>query len=53
MMQLKLETEIKLDKFKPRQFQKKLCDAIENKKFKKALVVWPRRAGKTYAASIF
>ena len=48
-MQLKLEHEIHLDKFKPRDFQRSLCDAVENKKFKKILIVWPRRAGKDIA----
>ncbi len=43
---MKLETEIRLDKFKPRPFQLALCDALENKGFKKLLAIWPRRAGK-------
>ena len=37
---------IKLDKFIPRPYQLSLIDAIENKGYKKALCIWPRRAGK-------
>lgn len=43
---INVETQIKLDKFKPRQYQIPLCDALENKDYKKLLVIWPRRAGK-------
>ena len=42
--------EIKLDKFIPRDYQLGLCDAIENKGYKKAICVFPRRAGKDFVA---
>jgi phage terminase large subunit len=45
-----IQTEIHLDKFKPRNFQLPLCDALENKGFKKLLAIWPRRAGKDLCA---
>ena len=38
--------EIKLDKFKPRDFQLNFCDALENKKYRKLIAIFPRRAGK-------
>ncbi len=47
---MNVSTEIKLDKFKPRHFQLPLCDALENKGFKKILAIWPRRAGKDLCA---
>lgn len=37
---------ITLDKFVPRPYQLKLCDALENKKYKRLLAILPRRAGK-------
>jgi phage terminase large subunit len=43
---LKIETQIKLDRFKPRPYQMRFLDAFENKGFKKLLLIWPRRAGK-------
>lgn len=43
---MNIETQIKLDKFKPRSFQLPFCDALENKGYKKLLAVFPRRAGK-------
>jgi len=42
----KIETEIHLDQFKPRDYQKPVCDAFLNKGFKKLLLCWPRRSGK-------
>lgn len=39
-----------LDKFQPRNYQMRLLDAIENKGYKKAILVWPRRAGKDIVA---
>jgi len=45
-----VETRILYKKFKFRDYQKPIVDAIENKKFKKALVVLPRRAGKDICA---
>lgn len=47
---MNLETRIKLNKFKPREYQLPLFDAIENKKYKRVLLIWPRRAGKDIAA---
>lgn len=47
---MNIQTEIRLDKFKPRDFQLPLCDAVENKGFKKLLAIWPRRSGKDIAA---
>lgn len=47
---MNVETQIKLDKFKPRSFQLPLCDALENKGYKKLLAIWPRRAGKDICA---
>lgn len=43
-------TEIHLDKFKPRDFQMKACDAFENHGFKKMILIWPRRSGKDIVA---
>lgn len=37
---------IHLDKFKPRPYQLSVCDALENKGYKKIICVMPRRAGK-------
>jgi hypothetical protein len=47
---LELETIVKLNKFKPRSYQLPLLDALENKKCKRALAIWPRRAGKDITA---
>lgn len=47
---MNVETRIKLDRFKPRQYQKALFDAIENKGYKRVMLIWPRRAGKDMAA---
>ncbi len=47
---MKVETAIKLDKFKPRPYQIPILDAIENKGYRRVLAVWPRRAGKDIAA---
>lgn len=38
---MNVSTEIHLDKFTPRSFQYEVCDAFENKGFKKILMVWP------------
>lgn len=46
---MNLQTKIKLDKFKLRDYQIPLYDAIENKDYKRALLIWPRRAGKDVA----
>lgn len=47
---MNVESQIVLNKFKPRDYQIPLCDAIENKNLKRALVIWPRRAGKDIVA---
>lgn len=47
---MNIETQIRLDKFKPRLFQLPLCDALENKGYKKLLAIWPRRSGKDLCA---
>jgi len=36
-----VKNEIKLDKFIPKPYQLPLCDALENKGFRKLLAVWP------------
>lgn len=43
---MRVETKIKLDRFKPRSYQLPVFDSIENKGYKRALLIWPRRAGK-------
>lgn len=43
-MKLKLEEKIHMNKFKPRDYQRKLITKIENEGVKKALAVWPRRS---------
>jgi phage terminase large subunit len=43
-------TTVKLNKFKPRSYQLPVLDALENKGFKRVLLVWPRRAGKDVLA---
>src|SRR5271165_227982 len=43
---LGIETVIKLNKFKPRDYQLPIFDALENKGYKKVLAILPRRAGK-------
>lgn len=41
------ESRIRFDNlYKPRDYQRDIFDAIENKGYKKALICWPRRAGK-------
>lgn len=47
---MNVETAIKLDRFVPREYQKSLCDAFENKGYKKLLIIWPRRSGKDIVA---
>lgn len=49
-MKLNVETRIKLDKFTARSYQIPICTALENKGYKKLLVVLPRRAGKDVCA---
>jgi phage terminase large subunit len=47
---MRVETKIKLNKFQPRPYQIPLCDALENKGYKRLLCIWPRRAGKDICA---
>jgi len=49
-MQLTPETEVHLNKFKPREYQKAAFDAIINMGYKKVMCIWPRRAGKDLTA---
>ena len=49
-MDIKVETQIKLNKFTPRSFQIPVMDAIENKGYKRVIAIWPRRAGKDITA---
>jgi phage terminase large subunit len=43
---MSLETQIVLNRFQPRDYQMPICDALENKGYKKIMAVLPRRAGK-------
>jgi len=45
-MGMKIEEKIHLNKFQPRPYQLPICDALENKGYKKIICVMPRRAGK-------
>ena len=47
---LRPETVVKINKFKLRDYQIPLAHALETDKFKRLLVVWPRRAGKDAVA---
>lgn len=49
-MQIKVETQIKLDKFQPRPYQIPILDAIENKGYRRVVAILPRRAGKDLTA---
>jgi phage terminase large subunit len=46
---MEIETQIRLNKFKLRDYQIPILDAIENKKYKRVLAILPRRAGKDFA----
>ncbi len=45
-----LETQIYLDRYKARELQRPLMDAIIKQNKRRALAVWPRRFGKDYTA---
>ena len=45
---MRIETQIKLNRFSPRKYQLPLCLALEEKGYKKLLAIWPRRAGKDF-----
>src|SRR6185369_1609495 len=47
---MSVETTIKLSRFKPREYQLPIFDAIENKGYKRVLAILPRRAGKDVCA---
>lgn len=50
MKQYRPETQIKLNRFKPRPYQLPIIDAIENKGYKRVVAILPRRAGKDITA---
>lgn len=50
MKTIKVETQIRLSKFKPRPYQLPIIDAIENKDYKRVVAILPRRAGKDITA---
>lgn len=41
---------VNLDKFKPRDYQLEFIRAFESDKFKRLMLIWPRRAGKDFSA---
>jgi hypothetical protein len=45
-----LEVTIKLNEFKPRDYQRPIFDAFINKGYKKLMCCWPRRSGKDLVA---
>jgi hypothetical protein len=47
---MRVETVIQLNKWKPRLYQIPICDAIDNKGYKRVIACWPRRAGKDITA---
>ena len=49
-MQIKPDIQVKLNQFRPRKYQVPLLDALENKGYKRAIAIWPRRclSGDTY-----
>ncbi len=47
---LSVETKIRLDRFKPRDYQLPLCRAFEEGKYKRFLAIWARRSGKDICA---
>ena len=47
---MNVETQIQLNKFKPRPYQLAILDALENKGYKRVIAIWPRRAGKDVVA---
>lgn len=49
-MNIPVESQILLNKFKPRSYQLPILDAIENKGYKRVLAIMPRRAGKDLTA---
>lgn len=49
-MDIKVETQIKLNKLKLRDYQIPVLDAIENKGYRRVVAIMPRRAGKDMTA---
>lgn len=47
---MKTETQIRLNRFKPRSYQLPILDALGNKGYKRVIAIWPRRAGKDIVA---
>jgi len=47
---VKVAEQIHLNRFKPRPYQLPFFDAVENKGYRRVLLIWPRRAGKDIAA---
>jgi len=45
-----IETKIKLNRFKPRDYQRPIIDALEKKGYNRVLAILPRRAGKDITA---
>ena len=45
---MNVETVIRLNKFKPRSYQERVCAAFQSGKYRKFLVVNPRRSGKDF-----
>lgn len=45
---MKAETQIKLNRFVPRPYQLKACQTFDEGKFRKFLIIQPRRSGKDY-----
>lgn len=50
MAEMSVETRLKIDRFKARDFQRPLMDAILKNDKKRLLAIWPRRAGKDICA---
>lgn len=47
---ISVESQIHLNKFKPRPWQKDAIIALEEKNFKRMMLIWPRRSGKDICA---
>jgi len=48
MLKLPIEVQIKLNQFKPREYQEGIINALERDNFKKIFTIWPRRSGKDF-----
>jgi phage terminase large subunit len=49
-MSMSVDSQIRLNRFKPRPYQLPIWDAIENKGYRRVLAILPRRAGKDVTA---